>query len=158
MTLEEVLETKKYYINSLREYSRKQVDLWRQVPWLALQAQGRSGWSDAYGRCIRNGIWTINSATNGGYCATSVDCDSGELMYFNKPMRDNCKELMLIDPKELDASLVIAYLNQRILNDKEDHSIKQKGPTWRKDTAEELGIERVYHRTRTIPEPSWSYD
>ena len=57
----------------IRDYSTSQKSLWRKIPYLALEADGRTGYNDNYGRAYSSGLWHI------GY-SMYVDLESGNLV------------------------------------------------------------------------------
>ena len=58
--------------DKIREYVRNQKADWQKIPWLALHADGKRGFSSDYQRAYESGIWKI--------CGTYVDLESGEFI------------------------------------------------------------------------------
>ncbi len=144
---EEIKNKRSELIQLIRDYAKSQKDLWQQVPYLALQADGRGGFSDAYGACYHEGYWTIFSSqmhSIGGY-SVIVDCETGELVYPYKkgPAPDHC--LLLINIEELDAEKVIAQLKKRAKSKNSkiiyfgDEACKTP-EEWREKQAQKYGI------------------
>lgn len=68
----------------VRDYVKRQVEFWSQVPGLALIADGRSGYSDSLGRAYQMGLWTIAQVERGGYYRLFVYCQTGDLVDISK--------------------------------------------------------------------------
>jgi hypothetical protein len=69
--------TRKQLIADIREYVRSQKEEWQIVPWLAIQADGRTGWSgQAELACA--GLWQVATARTGP--CVFIDCKTGELV------------------------------------------------------------------------------
>ena len=93
----------------IRDYARSQRELWRQVPWLALEADGRTGFGE--GIVYRRGYLPVLTV---GYTKLYVDCESGELVRWSEnrmpPAEDADVLLLLKGMEELDASGLIDAL------------------------------------------------
>ncbi|MFH0891426.1 MAG: hypothetical protein V1867_01460 [Candidatus Falkowbacteria bacterium] len=133
-------ETEKELERGIRDYCRVQKDLWQKIPWLALMADGRGGFSPIKGRAYRDGYWMIFSSgrANGPFCTVEVDCENGEL-----DASLNSDIAKLIDHlDELDAAKIIAQLKietlkpEHVPGDWRDKIIKGYGlkPVYRRDT------------------------
>ena len=84
MNLEERVEKNvKEIVKDIREYFRNQKDDWQKLPWLALQANGRGGYSSGYSQMYEYGLMIINEGV-------FVDLESGELV--NPPWGFSLKE------------------------------------------------------------------
>jgi hypothetical protein len=64
----------------IRNCAKAQACLWQQIPNLALEADGRSGYNDMYALAYRMRVWPIHSQ-NGRYDAY-IDLQSGEIVHF----------------------------------------------------------------------------
>lgn len=94
----------------IRRYSREQCGRWRRVPALALEADGRQGYSDQYRMAYSHGFWGIG----GMY----VDLLSGELVCFRgfgesvpNPADDATVIALADNLAVLDAKALITRLN-----------------------------------------------
>jgi hypothetical protein len=59
--------------NEVSEYVISQKDDWQKVPWLALQADGRGGYSSRLAMAYREGLWNVDDSV-------FVDLESGNLV------------------------------------------------------------------------------
>ncbi|MDO8492065.1 MAG: hypothetical protein Q7S34_00285 [bacterium] len=110
---EEVNHTVKELSQKVREVSKRQKDLWQQVPFLALQADGRTGYSDQYARAYIQGYWAVESSVSGGCYSVYVDIETGELVSAYDPRqvaRDKDVINLAVDPQQLDASHLVKAL------------------------------------------------
>ncbi|OGF28083.1 hypothetical protein A2303_00780 [Candidatus Falkowbacteria bacterium RIFOXYB2_FULL_47_14] len=133
-------EAEKEVEGGIRDYCRAQKGLWQRIPWLALMADGRGGFSPTKGRAYREGYWMIFSSgrANGPFCTVEVDCENGEL-----DARLNSDIVKLIDHlDELNAAKIIAELKIETL--KPEHVTGD----WRDKIIEGYGLEPVYRRNR----------
>ena len=148
-----ISEFRKEIIEQMKLYSESQKETWRQIPFFALEADGRSGFSDSYSVAYRNGFWRISSsvAKHGSY-TVCVDLETGQLVNaFNvlEPATD--RDLLRILADELDASKIIEELKGRVAapfhwsQEKRKEEIEQ----WRAAKRAELGLEKVYTRKKT---------
>lgn len=147
-------------VSEILEQCKAQKELWQQVPFLTLQAQGLSGWDDGYQACIYHGMWRLPYST-GGMIPYSVDCATGVIHRFSKPADQYEVGLLMIDPSGFDAKRVIAQLKAEVTKEKQihDHSIHfNKYPfDWRDKLAKELKLEEAYKREKPIPPPTFNY-
>ena len=117
--LAQVIALRDELVAQLREYSESQTELWRQVPWLSLQADGRSGGMGFYDRTYRLGLWPVEDG--GSSLAVAVDCNSGRIIFPRQvhnlvtlEAASVVKILQLaVDPARLDAQQVIDYLKKK---------------------------------------------
>jgi hypothetical protein len=70
-------------VQSVRDYSKAQVDYWKQVPSLALEADGRSGYNDDFARAYHYLTWPVlqENITWGSYKAF-VSLETGEIINY----------------------------------------------------------------------------
>lgn len=98
------------YVEGLREYSRSQVELWKKIPWLALQAEGISGFSDE--GASRYGAGYLRLLVEGGSYLIFLDLDTGEICSSLHPIQlapDH--DVMKLTPADLDAQ---AYIDELV--------------------------------------------
>jgi hypothetical protein len=62
------------YFQALVDYSVTKVAFWRKLPYMALMADGRGGYSDTYRDCYTRGIW---AAVAKGPDYVAIDCTTG---------------------------------------------------------------------------------
>lgn len=120
-SIEQITAERDALIASIHAYSKSQVELWRKVPWLALQADGRSGAMGSFERAYRDGIWAIDGSDQ--ISATFVDCDTGALVRLSQrqsnsyqivPAWDDRVLYLAAKPEKVDASSVIAQLTKKV--------------------------------------------
>ena len=68
-----ISDSVKNVVDFVKEYSRSQKSLWQKVPWLANQANGRTGFSDDFRLTATEGMWTLNN----NLC---VDLEDGDIL------------------------------------------------------------------------------
>lgn len=137
-------------IEAKRQWCRKQKPLWQQVPWLAVQADGRDGWNDSYSRAYSWGLWTLPTMRNGYYVAF-VDCQTGELVTYPEKLRplDGATVLQL-SLESIDAGKVVDDLREAGREPKWPSSAERNDAT-RRELIIELGLnKRPYQRKRPI--------
>lgn len=103
-------------VENIREFSRQQKNIWQKVPYLALQADGRWGYSDQYSRAYQCGYWALDASLEHGSYTVFVDLESGELLNpFNlkeAAFAENILELAM-HADQIDASLIVEDLEKR---------------------------------------------
>lgn len=112
----EIRELKDRLIKTLQDYSRNQVDLWRQVPALAREADGLKGRTcGRYQMAYLSGYWPISKSDIHWLW---VDLQTGELGGVQLFSGFDEIELGMIDSiiRDINASEVINLLNNEILN------------------------------------------
>lgn len=157
--IKKIFKTKKKLVEQIREYVRSQKELWRQIPYLALQADGRGSFSDVYTRAYNVGVWPLEASIKDGYYQVMIDLATGELissfyLYEYKKLANAHPDLILplingID--ELDANKIIFELKQKIKN-KEDGTKNRKITQikkWREKTKIKLKIKKKYERPKS---------
>lgn len=128
--------------NKIREFCKSQKDLWKQIPALALNADGRTGWSDDLPMAYHHRFWPIMRLSE--YITLTIDLNKGELGlngYIDRPAADKDIIGLGLMIEKIDASKIIEDLKNQALH-RPDHSIvyNKKDPNWRKDLAETLGL------------------
>jgi hypothetical protein len=152
----ELIETeKRALIRTVHEYVESQKKLWRQVPWLALQADGRDGWSNHYANAYCNGLWIVGESSN-GYYNSFIDCATGKLVgYKFKPLPD-CFVLDLVtELDDLNAQTIVESLKEEAKKERPSYySVEEwkDAENRRKRKAIEYGVDKVYKRTC---KPNW---
>ena len=142
----------------IRNYCEKQKNLWRLVPSLALEADGRGGYSEDLQYTYWYGYWVINPF---GAHALFVDCTTGKLCYGTEHIIDTPREASdasvlglaeMLD--DIDASLVIDELKEQAQEDgsRFGGNIKEQ-ERWRHDIRTRLQLGAVYtNKHRVIAE------
>ena len=103
-------------IFDIRELSRRQKDLWQRVPYLALQADGRSGYSDNYSRAYREGYWALDASVRSGLYSVYVDLENGKLVNPAVPKKlasDEDVLMLAFSLEQIDARAIVTDLYKR---------------------------------------------
>jgi hypothetical protein len=107
---------KRLLAEEIREYSRSQVELWRQVPWLALQATGRDGGMGNYSHAYCSGSWVLRTHSSALQFLPYIECSTGEIFCYHDlvvgPETDDGIIALSKSLGLLDASAVIEQLKQ----------------------------------------------
>jgi hypothetical protein len=153
--LAKIRSGRKELVADIREYARSQKEDWRRVPWLALQADGRGGYSDTYQYAYRYGFWLVGSSNT----SPAVDCATGELV----GLTVGCATLSLSDWNVVGLSGDLDKLNAaKIVRDLERCARrKARAPDgkrdlderarWREELARELKLSPLYVRHPKAP-------
>ena len=159
----------------LQEACALQVELWRRVPYLALETKGRtgSGYYDSYGvnegfldSAYTYGLWALEEPRRNffsDYCY--VDCDSGRIVKRTNPYTldfsqlSECSlsdlEYIMWNMNLIDAEKVVEKMIMIIDNPK--YTLKFNGicyeewqcdkwEEWQERMRKELGLQEVYKR------------
>ena len=139
-------------IDAIKAYCESQVDLWRRVPDLALEADGRTGYSSNLQLCWQRGLWEVGASkavSEPGRPLVSVDCASGKLVWSfttdREPPDDAVLRLALY-PDAIDAALVLSDL---AIATSQDHFYAYdvaKQEAWRKKMRYEYQVKPLYKR------------
>jgi hypothetical protein len=86
-------------VKKIREYSRSQKELWQQVPWLALEADGRTGWG--YSRCYNDGLLELDACKSDGRYQALVDLATGDIINAFKFYNKVPPKIVLADDEEV---------------------------------------------------------
>lgn len=153
--LEAIGSAKNTLVEMILNYSESQKEMWRKVPWLALQADGRSGWSQHYENAYENGLWTVGPA-DGGYYHAFVDCATGKLTGFKgKPLHEKYVFMLATQLNELDATAVVERMYKESLKERPSfYTVEdwQRAADRRTAKAIALGVDEMYTRIR---KPNW---
>lgn len=121
MNIQQLTTLRGSYIAGLRQFCRDQKTLWQQVPWMALQADGRTGWSEDFARAYRDGFWTINRIHVHSYLVGFVDLATGELVGI-RPGKSLTTATALDDEfvlqttiNDIDAAQVIGQIQKAVM-------------------------------------------
>ncbi|MFA6603755.1 MAG: hypothetical protein WCT10_02840 [Patescibacteria group bacterium] len=138
---------------SIRAYARSQKEQWRLVPWLALEADGRSGYLDNYSRAYNLGVWALDASRSDGGYNIYVDLATGELIRAGmfhwdqgKPTPASDREVLALAAhiKELDAAAIIKGLQRKSKKPTNKFYDPAKQAAWRKKIRRERGLKPVY--------------
>ena len=75
-----IFENAQNLIKEIRKYSESQKDLWRRVPLLALEADGRTTYSTKYNRAYTMGFWPLESSLEEEVYTVIVNLENGKLI------------------------------------------------------------------------------
>jgi hypothetical protein len=100
-------------ISLIRDLSKSQVELWRKVPALALEANGKSGYSADLKLAYAKRLWTLNSNNHYGELQLFVDLDTGELVdYKRNPSKRDAVIKLAFSLDQIDAQKQIDWLTK----------------------------------------------
>jgi len=147
--------TGKELINRIREYGRSQKNFWQQIPYLALQADGRYGYNDQYSRAYTQGYWAIRASCVSGYSNVYdvyVDLENGELVSAHdprKPARDEALLALVFQMSKLDAALFVRalFINSRKSTASGYNCDKQR--RWRAEIQREYDLRQNSYKRST---------
>ncbi len=166
----ELIEVRDEYVAAARRASRAQVDLWRQIPWLALQVEGRDGYNDDYGTAYEQGYWNLRRGEFSWAGASqdtgvSVDLETGMLIdswsAFSedsstqdepRPASDANILKVLAAPEQLDAAEIIKSLKAQIERPGNPYASKtpEEQVKWRRGIINRLRLEPIYSRRKVV--------
>jgi len=152
-----IRQKRRELVSAVRSWVRSQKDLWQRVPYLALQADGRSGHLDKFAHAYYHGYWLLDASINNGYYCVSVDLANGELIDPNKPTQKASDDSILVlvaDIDALDAVKVVAYLEQASTEPTGRWYDEKEKRAWRESVLKETGLLPLYVRTQHY-EPNW---
>jgi hypothetical protein len=144
-----ILKARKQITKDIRTYVRSQKEEWRRVPWLALQADGRGGYSEHYQYAYSYGLWFVHRMGT----RPVIDCATGELTtpYESSPLSDDEVFELGNHLDDLTATLVTRRLHLAASNkipswsNQEEFDARAK---WRTELAERYKLERLYSREK----------
>jgi hypothetical protein len=129
----------------VRQWSESQKELWRQIPNLALEADGKNGYSDDLAYCYNYGFWRIwdHSSYRGMFLLCSVDCSTGRIgndsasFHHQKFVEatDEAVLRLLSRLDDIDAKLLVKKLKMATKVEQNDY-IAKSNPNWEKHKAE----------------------
>lgn len=145
-------EQSRALVADIRAYAREQVALWRRLPYLALEADGRNGFSDNYSRAYRQGVWAVESSVKSGSYTVYVDLATGELIdpfafHANgtiSPVGDAAVLALAVSLSELDARDIVEQLKQRSKEPVASYYEPAVQKRWREDTRRECKLTPIY--------------
>ena len=142
-TITDIRSGTKELVSKIREFARMQKDLWQRVPYLALQADGRTGHNDQHGRAFGQGYWAIGASSERGCYTVCVDLETGELVSAFDPRKKASDEDVLriaAAPDQIDAESVIAELRSEAMAPTVWYYKPEEKERWRKSKAERYGL------------------
>lgn len=131
-------------IESVRQYSRSQTSFWRQVPHLAFEAQGKTGFSAQYTAAYRSGLWPLAFSAYPGNRNVTVYLATGDLLHtFRGGAADDVDVLALAaNLDHLDARALVFELNAESKNPPESYMLADY-KKWRADELYYLEIMKL---------------
>lgn len=141
----------KELVNLTRELSKSQKRIWQQVPFLALQADGRTGYSDQYSRAYRQGYWAVESTVHGGSYSVYVDLETGELVSAFDPRKEARDEEVLMiasNPNQLDAVSLVTEIAKDAERPIGSYYNAQEQEKWRQETLKEYNLRPAEYRRK----------
>lgn len=158
----ELTEKAEQLAREIRAYSESQVHLWQLVPNLALEADGRTGFSEYFIPCIEDGFWQIT--TGAGHVLLSVDCATGRLAHYYASRhqqklvdaRDDDVLWLATRMDEIDAAGIIGRLSAKAQMERPSYYSEtewERAERRRVDAREKygLGYGRPFTRSKDSP-------
>jgi len=156
----DISENIKVAAEKIREYSHSQVDIWRQIPNLALQTDGDNGYYPYKQFVYSNGLVDISPDSRGSIILV-VDCENGSILSLScidrvKYIADSFasdEEIMdawISHQSAFDAQYQLDTLRQAAELPHSPHSPRSEKEvqTWRSDVGKSLGLTAVYSRNQ----------
>lgn len=158
-----IQQLKNDLVDKIKEYSRSQQKQWQQVPYLALQADGRSGFNDNYSRVYYTGYWAMESSVHNGDYHVYVDLATGNLVnayhasssvcIFDADIPKESKQILADDDEiialaldDLNARQLVQMLRQQAQMPYPSYYKPEEQEAWRRETLEKLKLEKIYTR------------
>jgi len=118
--MEEIDSCAKELIAKIRALAESQRDIWQQIPYYALHADGRTGYSDKCLRAYELGYWAIGSNVRRGHFTVFVDLETGRLVNARKPRKE------AFDVHVIEIAKYVEQLDAKtILNELKSHTRKR---------------------------------
>ncbi len=161
---EKISTQAKALVEAIREYSRSQKKLWQKLPYLALEADGRTGYLGTYAKAYRLGYWEVQCSVNRGDYNMYVDVETGEFISpwdYQKEVPDEYVLRLALRPQEINVEQIIEELRQKAQRPTSSVYNSHKQARWRGRLRRELGLGKVYSRIETIkaePHRGWIED
>jgi|APHM01.1.fsa_nt_gi hypothetical protein len=77
--LEDLKNSRDQLVENIREYSENRKKEWQKLPYLALKADGGTGWSNQYKTAYLHGFWWLEVYNHNGHKAAKVDLETGKI-------------------------------------------------------------------------------
>lgn len=143
-------------IYAIIDYSHAQEEYWKRVPWLALHADGRDGYSDHAARAYKFGFWPVSSS--GGYYTVYVDLATGDLVSSAstpseiKTARDAYILPLAKSLESLNAVALCESLEARINREVRPYMSKnaEELAEWHRTQVETYRVEKIYTRQKKL--------
>ena len=149
---------------SIRDYVRGQVSYWQMVPWLTLEADGRTGHCSNRARAFEYGVWAVEaSADRYGY-RIYIDLATGELI---KPVPFHHERGLIVPADDDHVICLAAHLDEldavrlikalRLIAKEPISSYYNSADTeaWRQKTHARLSLKKIFRSEdrRPVPPP-----
>lgn len=152
-------------VERIYAYSASQKEHWQQIPFLALEADGRTGFSDVFARVYHTGYWALGRPIVHGSYQIYVDCADGSLVdaasvsdfvyddvvitntnkHARKPSQTATLSLAT-HLEDLDAKAIVKDLQKQTTRPYAKCYDPKKHDAWRDDLRARLGIETIFTR------------
>lgn len=158
-----IRQLKKDLVEKIKDYSQSQQKQWQQVPYLALQADGRSGFNGNYSRAYHTGYWALKSSVHNGDYHVYVDLATGNLVnayhasssvcIFDADIPKESKqvpaaedEIITLNLDHLHVRGLVRMLQQQAQMPYPSYYKPEEQEAWRQETLEKLNLELIYTR------------
>lgn len=145
-------------VEAIRQRSLEQIELWKRVPWLALQAEGRRGYTDEGTSRYASGY--LRLLPENGVYKIFLDLDTGELCDSYHPINlANDRDVIKLTESDINARDYVDELIERGQQETLSMYDADKVRKWREKMIEEYGITTRYERKRPRAETTkFSWD
>ena len=148
--LPQMSEEQHALIEWARFYSEGQVEIWQTLPHLALQADGRLGWSDSLVWAYSHGLWVVQNPQNSPYYSSAaVDLATGKIVSMLDPDRPaSGTAILAMRPDDLDAQSHAARLIELANADFPGYNTRteEQLTELKADIAKHYNVAKIYER------------
>jgi hypothetical protein len=134
------------FAETVRKYVASQKRWWRQIPWLALQNDGRFGYSEHFKEAYIHKLWPIYRRHIHQVIAY-VDLKTGDLVYRSIGKPTPCMDETVIeiasDPKQIDAKEIVLSLKKGMRKRHSSYYIPRQQKKERRILIRRLGLKRI---------------
>ena len=135
--------------DKIREHSRLQKDLWRQIPYLALEADLRACARKDFQRAYSRGLWKVRNTDLSDYVNTYVNLETGELVNNNFRLLKNEEVLSLVFYlDDLNAEELVNRLKKEAKEGYPGYQKPEEVENHREIIRKRYGITKIYSRKK----------
>lgn len=143
---QDIKKTARELIEKIKSYSRSQKEEWQKVPYLALEADGRGGYSGQLSAAYELGIWMIDYWYCHGDNPLAIDCTNGEIIRFY-----TCENELILSKASDKDILGLAYElgyditqieTKKVIKDLKNQAKEKEGDPYHNGTHGKLSMEK----------------
>lgn len=143
-----IADLREQLANEVRYYCRSQVAIWRTIPWLVIETEGRGGWSDS-SWVARYGLYQLDSSA--GCYTMHVDCSDGTLLHGLTPATDEQIIKISGNLAMLDAGKIVEYLRRKMNWEYSDGGSPKAHDAAKAQERRKYKVTPEYARTKPLP-------